>query len=65
MLACSFCVEKNVKSLERWVTVPSLPEHGLSVADLICDVALTDPEGQAGPVASASFASFPKLIQCL
>lgn len=58
-------MEKNVKSLERWVTVPSLPEQGLSVANLICDVALTDPEGQAGQVASASFASFLKLIQCL
>lgn len=54
-----------MKSLERWVTVPSLPEHGLSVADLIHDVALTDPERQAGQVASASFASFLKLIQHL
>lgn len=54
-----------MKSLERKVTVPSLPEQGLSVANLICDVALTDPEGQAGQVASASFASFLKLIQRL
>lgn len=64
MRACGSCVE-NVTRLERWVTVPSLPERGLSMAELICDVALTDPERQAGQVASASFASFPKLIQRL
>lgn len=58
MRACGSCVE-NVTRLERWVTVPSLPERGLSMAELICDVALTDPERQA------SFASFPKLIQRL
>lgn len=34
-------------------------------ADLVRDVALTDPERQAGQVASASVAGFLKLIQHL
>lgn len=56
-------------SLKCWpfslVTAPSLPKLVLSMEDLLHDVALTDPERQAGQVASASFTNLPKLIQSL